>query len=139
MQRPILEVLDMPDPDALHTFRLVEDWYFRIGSIDYMIPEDYIVNGASIPKPLRMIINPTGYLFLPSIPHDFAYEKGHLIELWRGMDKPIKASVSRIRVDSLFEEFATQLYPEKRIKTALAYQGLKVGGWVTWNACRAKD
>lgn len=139
IEEPILKVLRMPDPDELHKFQFMEDWYFHVNGIRYMIPKGFISDGASIPKPLRMIVNPTGYLFLPSFPHDFAYKNGYMLEIWPDMNEALKSPISRIRADFLFKELANELYPMKSCKTALAYQGLKVGGGFAWKNHRKND
>lgn len=38
-----------------------------------LIPSFFVFDGASVPKPLRGLVSPTGALFIPAMIHDFGY------------------------------------------------------------------
>lgn len=53
---------------------LVEDYWITLsdGTV-VLIPKGFRFNGATVPRPLRWFISPTGVFLIPSLLHDFAY------------------------------------------------------------------
>jgi hypothetical protein len=61
-------------------WRFSKDWYFCLFDGEWVkIPKDFVLDGASIPKPFRSLLSPTGILFIAGCFHDYAYEYDKLI------------------------------------------------------------
>jgi len=55
-------------------WEVVEDYRYTFASGQtVIIPKGFIFNGATVPRPLRWLISPTGVFLIPSHLHDFAY------------------------------------------------------------------
>ena len=83
-----------------------------------LVPSPFIFDGASIPKPLRGLVSPTGPLFVPALIHDFGYRydpggKGKLY--WDKLFRDLSLRINGIRVLSYG-----------------AWLGVVLGGWPTW-------
>lgn len=56
-------------------WKFSEDWYFQLFDGTWvMAHEGYVLDGASVPKPFRPLLSPTGILFIPGVFHDHGYE-----------------------------------------------------------------
>jgi hypothetical protein len=61
-------------------WRFSEDWYFRLFDGGWAkIPNDFVLDGASIPKLFRFLLSPSGVLFIASCFHDYGYKYDKLI------------------------------------------------------------
>jgi len=61
-------------------WRFGGDWYFRLfDGMWIKMPKDFELDGASIPKPFRFILSPSGILFIASSFHDYGYAYDKLI------------------------------------------------------------
>ena len=55
-------------------WKVVEDWEYELpNKTIIIIPENFIFDGASIPRPLWGVLSPTGLLLIPGLIHDFGY------------------------------------------------------------------
>lgn len=66
-------------------WRFSSDWYFRLfDGVWIKIPKGFELDGASIPKPFRSLLSPTGVLFIAGSLHDYAYKHDKLIGVEAG-------------------------------------------------------
>ena len=59
---------------------LVDDWKYNVNGQDYVIPEGFQFDGASIPKFLRTFFSPVGVLLIGGLVHDYAYKYKTLLK-----------------------------------------------------------
>lgn len=60
-------------------WKFSENWYFQLFDGTWvMIYEDFILDGASVPKLFRFLLSPTGILFIPGVFHDCGYRYNKL-------------------------------------------------------------
>ena len=61
-------------------WKFSEDWYFRLFDGTWVkIRKGFELDGVSVPKPFRFLLQPTGILFIPGIIHDYGYRHDKLI------------------------------------------------------------
>ena len=58
-----------------------KDWKYNIDGVEYVIPEGFQFDGASIPKFLRTFFSPVGVLLIGGLVHDYAYKYKTLLEV----------------------------------------------------------
>ena len=139
MTMPKIIPIAMEDYDTVRRWMLIEDWEYLLGTIRIFIPQGFIFDGASIPKMFTAIYAPTGYLFIAALVHDYCYKHGGYLEIIEGLDRPIFIEQNRQRADMFFRRIALIEYPNHRVKTWVAYNALRTGGWVVWDAHRSRD
>ena len=119
-------------------WKLLEDWTFQLPEkgLEIVIPEHFVFNGASVPRPLWVFLTPTGLLFIPGLVHDFAYKYGCLWALkadgrvWKyGKD------MDRFYWDKVFGEVGRDVNGMAWV-TVIAQFALFVCGWRVWRRHR---
>lgn len=109
------------------TFKLLEPFRYRIGSVDseniITIPEGFLTDFASVPQIFWNILPPWGKYGKAAVLHDFLYKTGMF---------------DRARCDEIFLE-AMEALDVSWIKRRAIYTGVRVGGWVAWNSHRKDD
>lgn len=99
---------------------------------EVVIPENYVFNGASIPRPFWILLSPVGLLLIPSLVHDYAYSHGKLIILTKdGKKVDYKAGAGRLFWDALFRRVALEVNGFAFINN-IAWLGLVLFGWIAW-------
>lgn len=91
---------------------------------------------ASIPRAVRWLIPKTGKWNQAAVGHDHSYRKGFYTKDVSGLPMPMK--LTRERADSIFLEAMGVLKVKPWTKYAI-YTGVRVGGWISWDAARNKD
>lgn len=115
-------------------WKFESDWDFYLPETNqtYVIPKDFIFDGASIPKVLRSFLSPVGLLLVPGIIHDFAY---HYEYVWvRKQDGSVKKAdekLGRKHWDELFIAVGNHVNGVFIINF-LAWFALTLGGWWAW-------
>lgn len=68
-------------------WELMEDYRLTLpdGTV-VLIPKGFIFNGATVPRPLRWFVSPTGIFLIPSLLHDFAYTYNYQLHVVREGD-----------------------------------------------------
>ena len=94
---------------------LLEDWQYR----GIVIPKGFITDGASVPRILYWLFEPTGILFIPAILHDYFYAT---------------KSVSRADADRIFRE--NVIKEGCWLAGWLAWIGVRLFGWIPWKLKR---
>lgn len=145
--RPIpIETKDVPWFIALRRwlFRIrkwevLEEWSYVLpgaGKVKIIIPKGFEFDGASIPRPFRPILSPTGLLLIPGLIHDYAYRydcllrdnsKGGLAPY-----RPYRENKGRHDWDLLFRDVAIEVNGFKVINY-IAWFALVVFGGFAWN------
>ena len=136
---PRIIPLPMGDDDTVRRWKLISNWQYNLGSIKIFIASRFIFDGASIPKVFRSIYNPTGYLLIAALIHDYCYQYGHYMEIFIEGERPFKVIVTRSRADLMFKRIGNIEYPGHRKKTWVAYKMLQAGGYVAWNRYRKNN
>lgn len=142
---PKVEILPLGGKSR-RRFKLLEEWHYIIpgktpaNDIHIVVPKGFIFDGASIPRIFTAIYNPVGYLLVAAIIHDYCYQYGYYLELLQGRTTTYQMAidVNRLHADIMFKRIGNLEYPEDRGKTKVAFNALRMGGWVTWNKHRKK-
>lgn len=113
-----VEELDTPG-----YWMLCEPLIWDDGTNKIIVPAGFVTDLASIPAPMRGILNTNGPSRKPSVAHDFLYRTGVM---------------TRKAADQLF---LTMLVAQKVIciGRGLYYLGVRIGGWIPFNRYRRKE
>ena len=116
-------------------WKLLTDFRYKMNGTEYVIPEGFTFDGASIPKFLRSFFSPVGVLLIGGLVHDYMYKYAAL--------KPAAAKGSLLMVD---QKKADQIFRDINIEVNgfyfmnyLAYWSLRIGGWIAWNGHRKRN
>lgn len=125
---------------------------------EIVVPEGFVTDGASIPRPVQIIpgFSPFGVLFEGGIPHDFGYQYGYLLTVYkRGRIYPaishhIKSVYGDVIPEDLIPVWVNQ--PQKTFDVFFkavckaangaefvpwsAYKALRLSGHHAWNNYR---
>ena len=117
----------------IREWKLHEDWYFTMpDGTDIKISKGYILDGASVPRPLWGVLSPVGLLLIPSIIHDFGYEKGYLIVIGgNGKETKYLSNYNKRNWDDLFYEISN-FVNGKGIINFLSWKALLFFGGYSW-------
>jgi len=143
---PILRPLPVRKRGERRRWEVMEDWTcdFLGRGFTYIIPAGFIFDGASIPRLFWNILNPTGYLFIAGLLHDFVYKYRFLytystIESLDGMERRvIREFYSQKEADKKFEDLADKICMGASFFTAVAYKSLRMFGSTAWNEHRGR-
>lgn len=115
---------------------LLEDWLFKLpnGKI-IVIPEGFILDGASVPKPLWFLLSPIGILLIPAIIHDYAYAYDYL---WLANGEKYQEGAGQAFWDELFKRVSYEVNGMVVVDT-LAYYALRAFGCFAWSNARFKN
>ena len=114
---------------------LTKDWKYNIDGTEYVIPEGFQFDGASIPKFLRTFFSPVGVLLIGGLVHDYAYKYKTLLKKNK---KDTMGEITQKRADEIFRDIniiVNGFYSMNR----LAYWSLRLGGFVAWNGHRKRN
>ncbi|MGF1753658.1 DUF1353 domain-containing protein [Vibrio makurazakiensis] len=125
---------------SIREWEVKEEWSYKLpNGVIIVIPKGFVFDGASIPRPLWMLLSPTGLLLIPGLIHDYAYrydklvcrdEQGNLIDYQKGAGKA--------HWDKLFRDVGIEVNGIAFIDV-LAWLALFIGGWFTWRKHRKND
>ncbi len=124
----------------IRKWELTEDWKYQLPSdkTEIIIPKGLVFDGASIPRPLWMLLSPTGLLFIPGLIHDFGYRYDYL---WTtdssGKLVKYKENSGRKFWDDLFWQVNLKVNDMVLIGS-LACLALYLFGWWSWWSNRRK-
>lgn len=118
---PPLQPLNLRTKYARREWKTLQSWEFPLPSGDIMmVPKGYIFDGASVPRPLYVLFNPTGRLFYASLAHDFAVKEQKIVA--NGKELPMTDKLS----DDLFWWLARES-GVSRPNAWLAWAGVRIG------------
>lgn len=138
-------------------YRLLEDYIITLDDgLQLLHPAGFIIDGASVPRFLWPLIEPTGPLLEGSIPHDFYYQHGYLLAVRQRGSVMNKKTMEMVRKYPHY--FGDKLFPvylgrgqifgdlllrgitiEKHGATVDANRAclaLRIFGWIAWRKYR---
>ena len=115
-------------------WEITKDFYFSLKGEEYVIPQGFEFDGASVPKFLAMWLSPTGVLLMGGLIHDYGYKYGTLLR----SDRTSIGAKSQKWMDTLFRDICIEQNGFKLLNY-LAYWALRVGGFVAWNGHRKHE
>lgn len=115
-------------------WEITKDFYFSLGGEEYVIPQGFEFDGASVPKFLAMWLSPTGVLLMGGLIHDYGYKYGTLLR----SDRTCIGARSQKWMDTLFRDICIEQNGFKLLNY-LAYWALRIGGFVAWNGHRRHE
>lgn len=121
-------------------FKVREDYILWVPSLSRFIfvPEYFVYDGASVPKILNGLFNPTGMLLLGALPHDFGYRYNGLFFV-NPVTREIQFSAfSKKQLDIIFKDLCIH---ESKMKAAsyVATFTLSFAGFMSWNEHRKNN
>ena len=115
-------------------WEITKDFYFSLKGEEYVIPQGFEFDGASVPKFLAMWLSPTGVLLMGGLIHDYGYKYGTLLR----SDRTSIGDKSQKWMDTLFRDICIEQNGFKLLNY-LAYWALRLGGFVAWNGHRKHE
>jgi hypothetical protein len=124
-------------------WQVMEDWIYILPAdcpcglalVPMKIPKGFILDGASIPKPFRMILSPTGIMLAAGVIHDFVYKYRCLYDI-----------NDNLRVENLDRKAADDLFAcvnhdvnQLNVIGKTAYWLLRAFGMLAWNGHRKRE
>jgi hypothetical protein len=115
-------------------WEIMENWDFTLpNGVKITIPSGFVFDGASVPRPFRVFLSPTGILFIPSVLHDFGYRYGFLWATTNsGHRYQFGTFFGQVDFDSLFYDVAKMINGMPWVDS-LAWGALRAFGWKAWN------
>lgn len=143
-QMPKLRPIPVKKRGERRRWEVLEDWTcdFLGRGFTYIIPAGFIFDGASIPRLFWNILNPTGYLFIAGLLHDFVYKYRFLYtysaieSLDGGERRIIREFYTQKEADNKFETLADEICMGAGFFTKGAYITLRLFGKTAWNEHR---
>jgi hypothetical protein len=113
-------------------WEVANDWIFSIEGEEYIIPQGFQFDGASIPKFLHTWLSPTGVLLMGGLVHDYAYKYATLLK----SDKTsTMGEINQKKADQIFRDINIEQNGFHFLNN-LAYWALRIGGFMAWNGHR---
>lgn len=122
---------------AVRKWEVAENYFFVMpdGQL-VMIPKGFIFDGASTPKFLWGLLDPTGVLLIQGLIHDFGYRYDYL---WAFNEKrqlyKLHLGGCREFWDQLFLDIGNDLY-DLQVTGYLSWLMLRIFGWLAWKKNR---
>ena len=114
---------------------LVEDWKYNMNGQEYVIPEGFQFDGASIPKFLRTFFSPVGVLLIGGLVHDYAYKYKTLLKKNK---KTTMGDLTQKQADEIFRDINI-IVNGFYVMNYLSYYSLRLGGFLAWNGHRKRN
>lgn len=140
---PILQPIRIPTKDKgffgaiwmwimiRRNWTIVKDFKFELNGNKYVIPKNFVFDGASIPKYFSIWLSPTGVLLMGAIIHDYLYRYAKLLKA----DKKSTENISLKKADEIFRDINIEINGFY-VLNYIAYFGLRIGGWWSWRKQR---
>ena len=117
---------------GVRTWKVAEDWTFKIDGSWYVVPAGFVFDGASIPKFLHTWLSPTGVLLMGGLVHDYAYKYATLLKMNK---KKTMGTITQKKADEIFRDINIE-QNGFHLLNKLAYWALRIGGFIAWNGHR---
>ena len=143
-EMPVLQPLPVNKRGERRRWVVKEDWECNVlGEYHrYVVPAGFVFDGASIPRLFWNILNPTGYLFIAGLIHDFIYKYAFIFTYtcYPTRDKNViyRETLSQKEADYLFENLAHNICMGASFFTKSATLSLRLAGFMAWNEHRKK-
>jgi len=115
---------------SVRQWEICEDFHFTLKGEDYVIPEGFQFDGASVPKFLAMWLSPTGVLLMGGLVHDYLYKYATL--QFADKDKLFTRVYNQKEADEIFRDICIEVNGFK-VLNYLAFISLRAAGFVAWN------
>jgi hypothetical protein len=115
---------------SVRQWEICEDFHFTLKGEDYVIPEGFQFDGASVPKFLAMWLSPTGVLLMGGLVHDYLYKYATLE--FADKDKLFTRVYNQKEADEIFRDICIEVNGFK-VLNYLAFISLRAAGFVAWN------
>ena len=117
----------------IRKWQLIQNWHFKLeNGIEIVLYEDFIFDGASIPRIFWFLLSPVGLLLIPGLIHDYGYRYD---QIWQknanGEIEPYMKEAGRKAWDDLFRTVGIQVNGFAGIDF-IAWLGLRIGGCFAW-------
>lgn len=119
---------------SVRTWEIAEDFKFKIAGTDFVIPQGFVFDGASVPKFLATWLSPVGVLLVGGLVHDYAYKYQRLLKQ-NGEPTDI---MTQKQADIIFRDINIE-QNGFHLLNYLAYWALRIGGFVAWNGHRKRN
>ena len=116
-------------------WKLLTDFRYKMNGTEYVIPEGFTFDGASIPKFLRSFFSPVGVLLIGGLVHDYMYKYAACKPSEEGAPLML---VNQKDSDRIFRDINIEVNGFYTMNH-LAYWSLRLGGWVAWNGHRKRN
>ena len=118
-------------------WRVVEDYFFYVPWLGttLKIPEDFVFDGASIPRIFWNLLTPTGIFFIPGLFHDFGYTYNYYLDV--NGDK-IFLGAGRKFFDKQFGKLGVFIN-EMKFLDKVAFIALRGFGFFAWRKHRKEQ
>jgi len=125
-------------------FTLKRQWQIKEESCIYSpllkqfiyIPNEFIIDGASVPKVLHGFFGAIGILFYGSIPHDFAYRYKGLLLVNNATKNIYFKGFSKSEADHIFKDICLVEQEKRAVSITVAKTALSFFGFTGWNSNR---
>lgn len=120
-------------------FQIMKDDCLWVPSLFIWIflPKGFIFDGASVPKILNSIYNPTGMLLLGAAPHDFGYRYKGLLQI-DAKGNVFFVSYTKKELDDIFNALCAY-ESEMKVASKTATFTLTIAGFLGWRENRKKN
>lgn len=125
----------------IRKWEIIEDWEYDLPDGDHtvIVPNGFVFDGASIPRPLWGLLSPTGLLLIPGLIHDYGYRYDYLWALnSSGEAYRYKKGAGQEFWDKLFNEVGLDVNG-MAIIDRLAWAALALFGTWAWNSNRKRN
>ena len=115
-----------------HKWRLLVDfaWRFRDGLV-IVVPEDFVSDKHSVPRPFWSLVPPHLY-GRSAIIHDWVYAMNGEIRAFRNdSTRPVHVKMSRREADLRYREMLADAGAGIVLRNTM-YRAVRAGGWVAW-------
>ena len=118
-------------------FKIRADYILWVPSLNrfIFIPEYFVYDGASVPKILNGIFNPTGMLLLGACPHDFGYRYQGLFFVNPSTREIQFSTFSKPQLDEIFKDLCIHESKMKAASTVATFT-LSLFGFLGWRENR---
>lgn len=122
----------LPKMFSPRKWEIIEDFEYHSKALGYsiLIPAPFVCDGASVPRPLWPLLDPTGLLFIGAIVHDFGYRYRGLIVRRDGSPWRFE-SKARLDLDRIMESIVCEVNGMRGMARVARY-AVNVGGWLAW-------
>ena len=122
---------------GVRKWELVFDYYIYLPWLEkeVKVPGGFIFDGASVPKPLWPLLNPTGILLIPGLLHDYGYKYNCWLD---EEDNKIFDKAGQKFFDQQFGKVAMYVNDMKFLDKN-AFYALRLFGFKAWNDHRKED